>query len=827
MKSNYTRSIVSRIPLAFVIIALTAGLRHSPILPAPIALSSSYPVRLPPEQASALAVNDLEATADGYRLRHPRHTAEFRPDGVRFTPGHGGPEWAWQLTFVGVNDGPLSAVNVGAVKPVHGQPGVIAYPRGAVIEQYLAQTNTLEQRFILPSPLSRGSADLVIAGRVTSTGEFETSAEEGWVWRAGEGVVRLGNVRVYDAAGRALSADMRVTASATQIVVDGIALARAAYPVTIDPEIGTDDFRISDMGTDGDASRDALDPAVAYNSSDNEYFVVWSGDEGNDDEFEIRGQRIDAVTGDELGTNDIVLTSMGPSGDISYTASSPAVAYNSVNNEYLVVWSGDDNTSPLVEGEFEIFGQRVDATGAGVGNNDFRLSDMGPNGSTGYDAYSPAVTYNSASNEYLVVWRGDDDTSSLVSEEYEIYYQRVYGNLALGDETGTNDVRLSEMGPDGDTDYDAYAPAVVYNSANSEYLVVWQGDDDTAPLVNEEFEIFGQRLSAAGTQQGIDFRISAVGPDGDANYDAGVPAAAYNNRDNEYLVVWPGVVGFDIFNLPYYQIFGQRLDAATGAEAGINDFQISDNWGPITSPGSAGFNAVSYNSASNEYLVIWRGINHPLTLEHGHEIYAQRISATGAEINDDVQLSRMGGYGTTYEAYNPAIGYNITNNEYLAVWYGDDDTGALVDEEFEIYGQRYTLVTPVFLPLVFRNYPPCFSGPGEVEPNNDYTQANGPLCLSITDYTGYHNGATDDRDYFKFNLTAAGTITLQLLNYVDTSPQITLYDQSGTTSVGFAGGPPYSIVYSGPAGTYYARVYTIAAYDPNAPYTLRVSVTYP
>src|SRR5262249_42230661 len=27
-------------------------------------------------------------------------------------------------------------------------------------------------------------------------------------------------------------------------------------------------------------------------------------------------------------------------------------------SEYLVVWQGDDNTAPLVEGEFEIFGQR-------------------------------------------------------------------------------------------------------------------------------------------------------------------------------------------------------------------------------------------------------------------------------------------------------------------------------------------------------------------------------------------------------------------------------------------------------------------------------------
>ena len=38
-------------------------------------------------------------------------------------------------------------------------------------------------------------------------------------------------------------------------------------------------------------------------------------------------------------------------------------------------------------------------------------------------------------------------------------------------------------------------PDVAYNPASGEYLVAWQGDDDTAPLVDNEQEIFVQRLS--------------------------------------------------------------------------------------------------------------------------------------------------------------------------------------------------------------------------------------------------------------------------------------------------------------------------------------------
>ena len=48
-----------------------------------------------------------------------------------------------------------------------------------------------------------------------------------------------------------------------------------------------------------------------------------------------------------------------------------------MENEYLVVWSGDDIEGVgLDEGEFEIFGQRLDENGTAQGTNDFRISDM-------------------------------------------------------------------------------------------------------------------------------------------------------------------------------------------------------------------------------------------------------------------------------------------------------------------------------------------------------------------------------------------------------------------------------------------------------------------
>src|SRR3954452_23607883 len=100
------------------------------------------------------------------------------------------------------------------------------------------------------------------------------------------------------------------------------------------------------------------------------------------------------------------------------------------------------------------------------------------------------------------------------------------------------DFRISNVGTDADAGRDASTTDVAYNSTANEYLVVWFGD---GLATDNENEIFGQRVSAAGIELGSDFRISNVGTDGDATRDALQAAVAYNPTANEYLVTWQGV----------------------------------------------------------------------------------------------------------------------------------------------------------------------------------------------------------------------------------------------------------------------------------------------
>ncbi len=477
---------------------------------------------VPAEIAALKAINDLRRVDRGATLTHPRYEVTWTSRGVVFEPRRG-PSWAWSLGSVSV--GPREVSLDREVRPFADRERLwVDYDRGALIERYLCRMGAVEQQFVLPRRVSSEPQDLIIEGDIRSAGSFEATSE-GWLWRDARGVVSLGRVTVFDAAGSILPARMEVTAAAVRLTVDGMALARASYPVTIDPEIGTDDFRISDMGPDGSTLFTARTPDVAYNATNNEYLVVWDGDDV-DGQFEIYGQRIDAATLAEVGANDFRISVMGPDGSTAYGAFTPAVVWNGIDNEYLVVWRGDDNTAPLVDNEMEVHGRRIDgATGALLGVQ-FRISDMGPNGDLTFGAAEPAVAWDSTLNRYLVVWRGDD---SVAPDEIEIWGQLL---TAAGAEIAPNDFRISDAGNPGDTTRIATSPHVAYNSTNQEYLVVWHADDLT---VDNDTEIFGQRITAAtGLEIGTsDFRISDMGPENNAEYRGLNPRVAYKPTRNE------------------------------------------------------------------------------------------------------------------------------------------------------------------------------------------------------------------------------------------------------------------------------------------------------
>jgi len=470
-------------------------------------------------------------------------------------------------------------------------------------------------------------------------------------------------------------------------------------------EIPPDDFRISRMGPDGDTSYLAVDSAVVYNSQRSEFLVVWEGSletsGGIPRETEIFGQLIDAGTGSLVG-NMKRISFMGMDGDYRYNARRPALAYNPSRNDYLVVWEGNENTSVENIEEFEIWGQRLSYNlfgGLVLTGNELRISEMGPDGDAAYRPYRPAASYNAIEDRYTVVWESDDNAPPVVNDEYEIFGQEMEYTADILTESGS-DFRISVMGPNGDPESDAVSPDIAFNEAKGEYLVVWSGNENPG---QGDYEIWGRRILPGGSFS-PQIKISQMNHAGENEYFAENPALVFNPDAGEWLVVWEGSRVLPVENEIYGQVLGY---SSTGeiTERGIDDLRISD-MGPDRYPDYyAQHPDVSYDSNKGYYLVVWDGCDDTEYIPVcEREVFGQLVGGKSRreEGYNDIPLSNMGPDGDDeYAANNPSAAYSTKRGAFLIAWDGDEERGLLAKDENEIFGQRFESNLPLFLPLVY------------------------------------------------------------------------------------------------------------------------------
>jgi hypothetical protein len=110
-----------------------------------------------------------------------------------------------------------------------------------------------------------------------------------------------------------------------------------------------------------------------------------------------------------------------------------------------------------------------------------------------------------------------------------------------------------------------------------------------------------------------------------------------------------------------------------------------------------------------------------------------------------------------------------------------------------------------------------FEGPDEVEPNNTWQQANGPL-RAWRDYHGYPD---DKKDYFSIEVYKPGEITIDLTGHTGEDVQLQLFYESTSNRVASATAPPYHLEHTGNPGTYYIYINTGRGWNTDTKYTLR------
>lgn len=198
------------------------------------------------------------------------------------------PRWSFELQSVDV--GGLLWARGGDGKARRGGDGRSAsIARGPVEERYVFLEDAMEQLFVVSElPARRG--DIRVTGRVASSLDGPPDGTRGpslSFRRDGEEVLAVREAVVVDAAGETLALDLEYDRGEMAMTVPADWVARATLPITIDPLIGSP----ITLDTDG---RLSFWIKAAYNTSTQQWFVVWNEMLGSRDDDNIVGRTVDA-----------------------------------------------------------------------------------------------------------------------------------------------------------------------------------------------------------------------------------------------------------------------------------------------------------------------------------------------------------------------------------------------------------------------------------------------------------------------------------------------------------------------------------------------------
>jgi hypothetical protein len=361
------------------------------------------------------------------------------------------------------------------------------------------------------------------------------------------------------------------------------------------------------------------------------------------------------------------LTAQGPTSDGSVDVNDSDIAYNSVRNQFLLVWEQTGT-------ETQIFGRILNGDGTPAAAP-FRISNNAAD-PTGLDSFDPAVAYDPERDRFGVVWSGQFGTMS----EREIFLQVLSGGGALIDrETGvaaTTAEKISSMGPSNNTAHSALAPDIAYRAdvdgggvgtANDAWAIVYSGNEELAVS-----EIWHQRVPATAFVFIFgDSRVSDLTPDGNGS----LPSVAVIPGSEDYAVAWQGSE-----TATDQEIFARRVVTLGGFTPG----QVAIT----TTGGTSGFAnspSITANPDASQLLVAYFGND----VGADNEVWVQRLNFAIGQIQGDQQVSSAGpaGSGSLFTVAAPYAAYHTSLRRYLITWAGNDtERPGPSDDEREVQG---------------------------------------------------------------------------------------------------------------------------------------------
>ena len=433
-------------------------------------------------------------------------------------------------------------------------------------------------------------------------------------------------------AGQDLDLPSPPAGSVDQSEGSGVASVTAAPPMG--PEIVITDRNNAQYET-----------AVAYNWKHEEYLVVWQDDAAGSG---IHARRVSNL-GLPLGSAPMALATG------TLPQREPAVAYDSVNDRYLVVWMHDISGNGS---NWDLSGRFVPWTGSTPSLPEFKIADWPGS------EYHPEVAYargQTLKPEFLIVFSHRRATAPLA---WYIAGIRVYADGSGFFPTALN----ISSGPENRD-----VPDVTYNLNRNEYVVVWNVWRGT------KWDIEGVRLQGNGNPLGSGEFVVANSSVNDL-----WPSVAACDKADQYLAVWKTVtfLGDD-------EIRGRSIDG-DGAPS-LKDIQLD------TTKGEEYGADVACNAEAYQYLVVWQEKEQYTNSKFG--ILGSRVDTNGIVI-DTPAFEIVSPSLAPADRHNPAVAAG-PQPSYLVSWEHAREGTTYQDIHGRIIGMvRYF----VSLPLILRNH---------------------------------------------------------------------------------------------------------------------------
>jgi hypothetical protein len=362
--------------------------------------------------SSALDRGRVVHTPEGFLLSGRGYRADVSSDGLRFVPnslpadrpfaGRQG-ELLLSLTALASEAGERALTPSGpptqpggvfgdAVVTPYGMNGlaqtVHAYPDGVDLGVWLRER-----------PGEAGDLRLVFAldASVEQVLVETVAGEHTELTYPGHGRVLVGRALAIDAAGQRTELTMRASRERLEIELDAPLLDGAAFPLWIDPKIG------SALPISGSASTRDVDPDTVFDPVTGQFVVVWeravSGTESD-----IWGARVDAAGTLAAGPFPVDVTA-------STLATRPRIAVDPATGSYLVAYEDQP-----VGGSKTVRWSLLDATDTLVASNAFTVSGyladarpdvgfvQGPVGASGFVIASRRDSLSTPDSTVQVTW---------------------------------------------------------------------------------------------------------------------------------------------------------------------------------------------------------------------------------------------------------------------------------------------------------------------------------------------------------------------------------------------------------------------------------------